>query len=89
MGGVLGGFCTFELLLNLRWRWGELHVSTSGNVEMASSSAKMYAAGYVEGLLTYAAAGGCTVQRKRGLPPICCFTVSANRETMSDNADDR
>jgi len=32
--------------------WGELHVSTSGNVEMASSSAKMYAAGYVEGLLT-------------------------------------
>jgi len=32
--------------------WGELHVSTSSNVEMASNSAKMYGAGYVEGLLT-------------------------------------
>jgi len=32
--------------------WGELHVSTSDNIEMASSSAKMYAAGYVEGILT-------------------------------------
>jgi len=32
--------------------WSELHVSTSDNVEMASNSAKMYAAGYIEGLLT-------------------------------------